>query len=90
MVERTHLLVAHDDVCCARCGRTLLTGERAAFFCASDQEAHLVCELCRPGLTRNGWSAPAVAWGRSGQLSVAEAVSRASSRRPGEARAWRE
>jgi hypothetical protein len=78
MVERTQLLVVHDDVCCARCGRRLLTGERAAFFCPPGREACVVCELCRPGVSRGEWSAAAVAWGRSGRLSVGEAVSRVS------------
>jgi hypothetical protein len=76
MVERIHLVVANDDIRCGRCGRTLLTGERPTVFCAPDREACLVCELCRPGVDRGEWSAAAVAWGPSGRLSVAEALSR--------------
>jgi hypothetical protein len=83
MVERTHLLVAHDDVRCARCGRTLLTGERPAIFCPPGRGACLVCELCRANVSRDEWSAAVVAWARSGRLSVAEAVSRVSSDPPG-------
>ena len=62
MVERTYLLVAHDNVRCAHCGRTLLTGERAAAFCSPGHDACLVCELCRPGVSREEWSPAAVAW----------------------------
>lgn len=54
MVERIHLVVANDDVRCAHCGRTLLTGERPAVFCAPGRDACLVCELCRPGVGRGG------------------------------------
>ena len=82
MVDRTQLLVVHDDVRCTRCGRTLLTGERAAVFYASGAHACLVCELCRPGVGRGEWSA-AAGWPPSGRLSVAEALARASSELPG-------
>jgi hypothetical protein len=85
MVERIHLVVANDDVRCAHCGRTLLTGERPAVFCAPGRDACLVCELCRPGAGRGEWSAAAVAWAPSGRLSVAEALSRASSDLPAKA-----
>ena len=83
MVERTHLLVAHDDVRCARCGRTLLTGERAAVFCPPGRDACVLCELCSSGVSRDEWPPAAVTWARSGRLSVAEAVSRVSLDSPG-------
>jgi hypothetical protein len=76
MVERIHLVVANDDVRCAHCGRTMLTGERPAVFCAPGREACLVCELCRLSVDRGEWSAAVVAWAPSGRLSVAEALSR--------------
>ena len=83
MVERTHLLVAHEDVRCALCDRTLLTGERAAFFTAPAQGTRLICELCAPRVRRWDWTAAGGAWSRSGQLTMAEAVARASPDDPG-------
>jgi len=55
MVECTHLLVAHEDVPCAFCGRTLLTGERATFYLPPGEEKCLVCELCIPNARSEGW-----------------------------------
>lgn len=53
MVERKHLLgrhllVAHDDIACDACGRTLLTGEQVAVLDEPGRRRRVVCEPCAP------------------------------------------
>jgi hypothetical protein len=53
MAART-IVTLHPDVACALCGRRLLRGERPDVFLGGGQR-RMVCELCAPRATHEGW-----------------------------------
>ncbi len=48
------IVTFHPDVACAVCGRRLLRGERPDVFLSGGQR-RMVCELCAPRATHEGW-----------------------------------
>lgn len=55
MARPTDLQVTHDQLECAVCARTLLTGERAEHLVRPSGEEVIVCELCAAGARAAGW-----------------------------------
>jgi hypothetical protein len=53
MATRT-IVTSHPEVACDVCGRRLLRGEQPDVFLSSGQR-RLVCELCVPRATQEGW-----------------------------------
>jgi hypothetical protein len=53
MAART-IVTFHPDVACDLCGRRLLRGERPDVFLGGGQR-RMVCELCAPRATHEGW-----------------------------------
>ncbi|MFI5004513.1 MAG: hypothetical protein ACHQE6_05815 [Solirubrobacterales bacterium] len=53
MAART-IVTSHPDVACDVCGRRLLRGEQPDVFLGGGQR-RLVCELCTPRATHEGW-----------------------------------
>jgi hypothetical protein len=53
MAART-IVTFHPDVACDLCGRRLLRGERPDVFLGGGQR-RMVCELCTPRATHEGW-----------------------------------
>jgi hypothetical protein len=53
MAART-IVTSHPDVACDVCGRRLLRGEQHDVFLGGGQR-RLVCELCTPRATHEGW-----------------------------------
>ncbi len=53
MTTRT-IVTSHPDLACDVCSRRLLRGEKPDYFIA-DGERRLVCELCAPRATHEGW-----------------------------------
>lgn len=78
MVERKHLLgrhllVAHDDIACDACGRTLTTGEQVAVLDEPGRQRRVVCEPCAP----SGRRAPArQAADRPRAVALVESIAR--------------
>jgi hypothetical protein len=48
------IVTSHPDVACDVCARRLLRGEQPDYFIA-DGRRRLVCELCAPRATHEGW-----------------------------------
>src|SRR3954468_11585201 len=53
MTTRT-IVTSQPDVACDVCARRLLRGEQPDYFIA-DGQRRLVCELCAPRATHEGW-----------------------------------
>jgi hypothetical protein len=53
MTTRT-IVTSHPDLACDVCSRRLLRGEQPDYFIA-DGQRRLVCELCMPRATHEGW-----------------------------------
>jgi hypothetical protein len=53
MTTRT-IVTSHPDLACDVCSRRLLRGEQPDYFIA-DGQRRLVCELCAPRATHEGW-----------------------------------
>ncbi len=53
MTTRT-IVTSHPDLACDVCARRLLRGEQPDYFIA-DGQRRLVCELCMPRATHEGW-----------------------------------
>jgi hypothetical protein len=53
MTTRT-IVTSHPDLACDVCSRRLLRGEEPDYFIA-DGQRRLVCELCMPRATHEGW-----------------------------------
>src|SRR5437660_2548797 len=53
MTTRT-IVTSHPDLACDVCSRRMLRGEQPDYFIA-DGQRRLVCELCAPRATHEGW-----------------------------------
>ncbi|MEX1140997.1 MAG: hypothetical protein WD993_10055 [Thermoleophilaceae bacterium] len=47
--------MAHDDIACDDCGRTLLAGEQVAVLEEPGRQRRVVCELCTRVARRRAW-----------------------------------
>jgi hypothetical protein len=82
MAART-IVTFHPDVACDLCGRRLLRGERPDVFLGGGQR-RMVCELCAPRATHEGWRREVEAQLASPRAIAADRDSGAIDERAGE------
>jgi len=69
-LPRAQPRVMRERLGCGVCGRSLLTGERAAFYAAPARPAVAVCELCAAVAREHGWTPSEQRWQAPDRLPV--------------------